>query len=75
MRSAATGAAPRRRACRPGDTILVHAGVYLSKHDHYSHEINSRFTTCCGTPWDGTYYLTQDGTAEQADRDRRGRRR
>jgi hypothetical protein len=46
-----------------GDTILVHAGVYLSKHDHYSHEINSRFTTCCGTPWDGTYYLTQDGTA------------
>jgi hypothetical protein len=50
---------PRVKA---GDTILVHAGLYLSKHDHYSHEINSRFTTCCGTPWDGTYYLTQDGT-------------
>ena len=48
---------------QPGDTIRVHAGVYLSKHDHYSHEINSRFTTCCGTPWDGTYYLTQKGTA------------
>jgi hypothetical protein len=48
-----------------GDTVLVHAGVYLSKHDHYSHEINSRFTTCCGTPWDGTYYLTQDGTPEK----------
>jgi hypothetical protein len=48
-----------------GDTILVHAGLYLSKHDHYSHEINSRFTTCCGTPWDGTYYLTQDGTPER----------
>jgi hypothetical protein len=48
-----------------GDTILVHAGLYLSKHDHYSHEINSRFTTCCGTPWDGTYYLTQDGTPEK----------
>src|ERR1041385_6624428 len=48
-----------------GDTILVHAGVYLSKHDHYSHEINSRFTTCCGTPWDGTYYLTQDGTPDK----------
>lgn len=47
---------------QPGDTIRVHAGVYLSKHDHYSHEINSRFTTCCGTPWDGTYYLTQKGT-------------
>lgn len=53
---------PRVKA---GDTILVHAGVYLSKHDHYSHEINSRFTTCCGTPWDGTYYLTQDGTADR----------
>jgi hypothetical protein len=48
-----------------GDTLLVHAGVYLSKHDHYSHEINSKFTTCCGTPWDGTYYLTQKGTAEK----------
>ena len=53
---------PRVRA---GDIIKVHAGVYLSNHDHYSHEINSGFTTCCGTPWDGTYYLTQDGTAER----------
>jgi len=50
---------------RPGDVIKVHAGVYLSKHDHYSHEINSRFTTCCGTPWDGTYYLSQDGIPER----------
>ena len=53
---------PRVRA---GDTIKVHAGVYLSKRDHYSHEINSGFTTCCGTPWDGTYYLTQDGTEKR----------
>jgi hypothetical protein len=53
---------PRAKA---GDTLLVHAGLYLSKHDHYSHEINSRFTTCCSTPWDGTYYLTQDGTADK----------
>jgi len=53
---------PRVRA---GDIIKVHAGLYLSKHDHYSHEINSRFTTCCGTPWDGTYYLTQDGTPDK----------
>jgi hypothetical protein len=53
---------PRVRA---GDVIKVHAGLYLSKHDHYSHELNSGFTTCCGTPWDGTYYLTQDGTAER----------
>jgi hypothetical protein len=50
---------------RPGDIIKVHAGLYLSKHDHYSHEINSGFTTCCGTPWDGTYYLTQDGAPER----------
>ncbi len=50
---------------RPGDIIKVHSGLYLSKHDHYSHEINSGFTTCCGTPWDGTYYLIQDGTAER----------
>ncbi len=48
-----------------GDTLLLHAGVYLSKHDHYSHELNSKYTTCCGTPWDGTYYLTQKGTAER----------
>ena len=52
------------RVC-PGDIIRVHAGLYLSKHDHYSHEINSGFTTCCGTPWDGTYYLTQDGTQKR----------
>lgn len=50
---------------RPGDIIKVHAGLYLSKHDHYSHELNSGYTTCCGTPWDGTYYLTQDGTADR----------
>ena len=53
---------PRVRA---GDIIKVHAGLYLTKRDHYSHEINSRFTTCCGTPWDGTYYLTQKGTSDK----------
>jgi hypothetical protein len=50
----------------PGDTILVHAGVYKDfDRLNYSHEIQSQFATCCGTPWDGTLYLTQDGTAEQ----------
>jgi len=48
-----------------GDTIIVHAGVYRDDRTDYSHEIMSDFTTCCGTPWDGTYYLTQDGTAER----------
>jgi hypothetical protein len=50
---------------RPGDTIVVHAGVYKDDRTNYSHEIMSDFTTCCGTPWDGTYHLTQGGTAEQ----------
>jgi hypothetical protein len=50
----------------PGDTILVHAGVYKDfDRFTYSHEIDSRNTTCCGTPWDGTLYLTQRGTAEK----------
>jgi hypothetical protein len=49
----------------PGDTILVHAGVYKDlDRFNYSHEIQSGFTTCCGTPWDGTYYLNKGGTAE-----------
>jgi hypothetical protein len=50
---------------RPGDKIIVHAGVYKDDRTNYSHEIMSDFTTCCGTPWDGTYFLTQDGTAER----------
>jgi hypothetical protein len=50
----------------PGDTILVHAGVYKDfDRFSYSHEIDSRYTTCCGTPWDGTFYLSQDGTADK----------
>ncbi len=48
-----------------GDTIKVHAGLYYSKRDQYNHEINTRYTTCCGTPWDGTYYLTQKGTPDK----------
>ena len=53
---------PRVKA---GDTIVVHAGLYLSKHERYSQQILARGTECCGTPWDGTYYLTQKGTAER----------
>ena len=57
-------AAPPR--VQPGDTILVHAGVYKDfDRFSYSHEIRSQYGTCCGTPWDGTFYLTQDGTAER----------
>ncbi|HEY8554514.1 MAG TPA: hypothetical protein VIL43_08250 [Burkholderiales bacterium] len=50
---------------QPGDRIVVHAGVYKDDRTDYSHEIMSNYTTCCGTPWDGTYYLTQGGTAER----------
>ncbi len=50
---------------RPGDTLLVHAGVYRDDRTNYSHEILSDFETCCGTPWDGTYYLTQGGTEDR----------
>ncbi len=54
--------APRVRA---GDTLLVHAGVYKEfNRRSYTHEIDSGYTTCCGTTWDGTYYLTADGTEE-----------
>ena len=57
-------AAPPR--VQPGDTILVHAGEYKDfDRFSYSHEIRSQYGTCCGTPWDGTFYLTQDGTAER----------
>jgi len=53
---------PRVRA---GDTILVHAGTYKEfNRRSYTHEIDSGYTTCCGTTWDGTYYLTADGTEE-----------
>jgi len=50
---------------RPGDTLLVHAGVYKEfNRRSYTHEIDSGYTTCCGTTWDGTYYLTADGTED-----------
>jgi hypothetical protein len=57
-------AAPPR--VQPGDTLLVHAGVYKDfDRFSYSHELRSQYRTCCGTPWDGTFYLTQDATAER----------
>jgi hypothetical protein len=31
---------------------------------NYTHEIDSNYATCCGTTWDGTYYLTADGTEQ-----------
>jgi len=53
----ATSGRPR---VRPGDTILVHAGVY--KYNRYEYTNNP--TVNRTTPLDGTYYLTADGTPD-----------
>jgi hypothetical protein len=53
----ATAGRPR---VRPGDTILVHAGVY--RYDRYEYTNNPAVNRT--VPLDGTYYLTADGTAE-----------
>lgn len=56
---------------RPGDTILVHAGVYRENRAYYGGGSSKAGGTrrsggsCCGTNWDGTYYLTASGTAEK----------
>jgi hypothetical protein len=54
----ATAGRPR---VRPGDTILVHAGVY--QYNRYEYTNNAAVNRT--TPLDGTYYLTADGTAER----------
>ncbi|MGH8207911.1 MAG: hypothetical protein ACRETK_14140, partial [Steroidobacteraceae bacterium] len=50
---------PRVKA---GDTILVHAGVYKDNRFIYA---PGRGVASYGTPFDGTYYLTQSGTADK----------
>jgi hypothetical protein len=54
----ATSGRPRVRA---GDTILVHAGLYRYNRYEYTNDASVNRTT----PLDGTYYLTEDGTAER----------
>ena len=54
----ATAGRPR---VRPGDTILVHAGTYKYNRFEYTNDPAVNRTV----PLDGTYYLTQDGTAER----------
>jgi hypothetical protein len=44
----------------PGDTILVHAGVYKYNRFEYTNDATVNRTV----PLDGTYYLTADGTPE-----------
>ena len=49
---------------QPGDIILVHAGVYKDEsrfvYSGFDHSI-----AAYGTPFDGTYYLTQSGTPDK----------
>ena len=53
-----------RPRVRPGDVILVHAGVYRERRFDYAHELISNLGTCCGT-LNGTYFLTAKGTTER----------
>jgi hypothetical protein len=48
---------------RPGDVILVHAGLYKDNRFHYSGFYPNE--AAYGTPFDGTYYLTVSGTPER----------
>jgi len=53
----ATASRPR---VQPGDTILVHAGLY--KYDRFIYTNDLSIST---VPFDGTYYLTASGTPEK----------
>ncbi len=48
---------------RPGDIILVHAGLY--KDSRFVYSGFDRTIAAYGTPFDGTYYLTQSGTPDK----------
>jgi hypothetical protein len=54
----APGGRPR---VKPGDTVLVHAGVYAYHYEFYANNTQVNATTT----FEGTYYLTADGTAER----------
>lgn len=54
----APGGRPR---VKPGDTILVHAGTYAYFYEFYANQTQINATTT----FEGTYYLTADGTAER----------
>ena len=47
---------------RPGDVILVHAGIY--KDNRFVYGGFDRTIAAYGTSFDGTYYLTRSGTPE-----------
>lgn len=54
----APGGRPR---VKPGDTVLVHAGIYAYHYEFYGNQTTVNATTT----FEGTYYLTADGTPER----------
>ncbi len=48
---------------QPGDIILVHTGIY--KDNRFIYGGFDRNSAAYGTPFDGTYYLTQSGTPDK----------
>ena len=54
----APGGRPR---VKPGDTILVHAGTYAYHYEFYANDTAINATTT----FEGTYYLTADGTPDK----------
>jgi len=50
---------------KPGDTILVHAGLYVSDRFHYMNGPARPGYLSLGTVFDGTYYLTASGTPDK----------
>jgi hypothetical protein len=48
---------------QPGDIILVHAGLY--KDNRFVYSGFDRTIAAYGTPFDGTYYLTANGTPDK----------
>jgi hypothetical protein len=50
---------------QPGDTILVHAGLYVGDRFHYMTGAPAPGHLAMGNLFDGTYYLTQSGTPEK----------
>jgi hypothetical protein len=50
---------------QPGDTILVHAGLYIGDRFHYMNGAPRPGYLSLGNVFDGTYYLTQSGTVDK----------
>jgi hypothetical protein len=50
---------------QPGDTILVHAGLYVGDRYHYMNTIPRPGFLALADYFDGTYYLTASGTPDK----------